>query len=215
MKKLRILTCAAILLVLVMGYCENIFATDEVRTGYRNLVMSDLFCAAQKEDGTIVTWGDNVFVPAGFKAVKFALGYRHMLALREDGSVVAFGSNYYNELNVPAGLKAKGIFAGRNTSLAIKEDGTLVVWGETKKANYIPAPDLFLIMSFISDSFMLIPSTTATTFSFGAFKLLIRKNEPAPKTKPIAKNSILILSAFFDHPVICIFPLALSEAKIV
>ena len=51
------------------------------------------------------------------------------MALREDGSVAAWGGNGWGQCNVPPGLTATAIAAGRYFSLALREDGSVVAWG--------------------------------------------------------------------------------------
>ena len=59
-----------------------------------------------------------------------AAGHEHSLAIKEDGTVVAWGKNDYNQCDVPSGLKdVVAIRAARRHSLALKEDGTVVAWG--------------------------------------------------------------------------------------
>lgn len=53
------------------------------------------------------------------------------MALKEDGTVVAWGDNGMKQTNVPAGLTGvKAIAAGYDHGLAIKSDGSLVCWGD-------------------------------------------------------------------------------------
>lgn len=66
----------------------------------------------------------------GGGVVAIAVGSRHGLALKGDGSVVAWGEAY----GMPPGLAgATAIAAGRNHSLALKRDGTVVAWGQNGK----------------------------------------------------------------------------------
>ena len=59
-----------------------------------------------------------------------AAGAYHSLALKTDGTVVAWGYNRYNQTNVPPTLTGvTAIAAGGNHSLALKNDGTVVAWG--------------------------------------------------------------------------------------
>jgi uncharacterized delta-60 repeat protein len=71
-------------------------------------------------------------VPPGLTDVTaIAAGYMHSLALRADGTVIAWGYNYYGQTNVPAGLNAvKMIAAGGYHNLALRVDGTVVAWGD-------------------------------------------------------------------------------------
>jgi len=70
-------------------------------------------------------------VPAGLTGV-IAIDTRgyHNLALKDDGTVVAWGLNDNGQCNVPAGLSGVvAISAGGAYSLALKSDGTVVAWG--------------------------------------------------------------------------------------
>ena len=54
----------------------------------------------------------------------------HSLALKTDGTVVAWGGNFSGQISVPAGLNnVVAIAAGGRHSLALKGDGTVVSWG--------------------------------------------------------------------------------------
>lgn len=65
------------------------------------------------------------------RVVSVASGYRHALALRDDGTVVAFGENASGQCNVPAGLSnVISIAAGYSHSMALQSDGTVVSWGD-------------------------------------------------------------------------------------
>ncbi len=83
------------------------------------------------------------FLPYGYSLSSFvqptnignvtaiAAGAMHTLALRKDGTVIAWGNNYYGQTNIPAGLSnVIAIAAGNNHCLALKSDGTLVAWGD-------------------------------------------------------------------------------------
>ena len=57
-----------------------------------------------------------------------ASGDHHMLALKDDGTVIAWGAEDY--CNIPSGLNGVVSLAAGNThSLALKDDGTVVAWG--------------------------------------------------------------------------------------
>jgi hypothetical protein len=92
--------------------------------------------------GTVVAWGcssgydsGQCTVPEGLSDVTAiaAGGWHiesHSLALKSDGTVVAWGSNSYGETTVPAGLNGvTAISAGVYHNLALKSDGTVVAWG--------------------------------------------------------------------------------------
>jgi len=92
-------------------------------------------CPAQAAaPGTVVIWGYNHGVrnvPPGLTNVTaIAAGPGHAVALKSDGSVVAWGYNDYGPTNVPPGLSnVTAIAAGENHTMALKSDGTVVGWG--------------------------------------------------------------------------------------
>ncbi|HYO72402.1 MAG TPA: RCC1 repeat-containing protein [Archangium sp.] len=137
------------------------------------------FSLALREDGTVWGLGRNSSgqlgwppdfgihttprqVPdlAGVRAL--AAGAAHTLALREDGSVWAWGDNWNGQLGVETSVQARhtpapvpgltdvvAISAGQDFSLALRGDGTLWSWGDNSRAQlgdgtlvsrYTPAP---------------------------------------------------------------------------
>jgi alpha-tubulin suppressor-like RCC1 family protein len=64
----------------------------------------------------------------GWKQV--AAGLRHTVALKQDGTVVAWGYNGNNQCNVPQNLTGVvKVAAGGYHTVALKSDGTVVAWG--------------------------------------------------------------------------------------
>jgi hypothetical protein len=84
--------------------------------------------------GIVAAWGLNesgqASVPSGLRdVVAIAAGDYHNLALKRDGTVVAWGGNY-GQASVLAGLSdVTAIAAGTYHNLALKRDGTVVAWG--------------------------------------------------------------------------------------
>jgi alpha-tubulin suppressor-like RCC1 family protein len=70
-------------------------------------------------------------LPPGLtQAVSVAAYKRHLLALKPDGTVVAWGENTQGQSSVPAGLRdVIAIAAGSFHSMALRQDGTVAVWG--------------------------------------------------------------------------------------
>jgi len=109
---------------------------------------------ALKPDGTVVAWGYNEqgqttgtpsTVPPYIATanpvtlngqilsgvVAIAAGDAHTVALKSNGTVVAWGNNGYGQTTVPAGLSGVvAIAAGGFHTVALKSDGTVVRWGD-------------------------------------------------------------------------------------
>jgi hypothetical protein len=71
-------------------------------------------------------------VPGGLtNVVAIAAGYLHSLALKADGTVVAWGDNLFGQSTVPAGLtQVVAVSGGVYHSLALTAEGTVVKWGQ-------------------------------------------------------------------------------------
>ena len=56
-----------------------------------------------------------------------AIGFYHTVALKSDGTVAAWGYDYYGQVDVPAGLTGvTAVAAGGYHTVAMKKDGTVV-----------------------------------------------------------------------------------------
>ena len=61
------------------------------------------------------------------RVIAIAAGNWYTVALKDDGTVVAWGWNRDGQCNVPAGLKnVIAIAAGSHHTVALKDDGTVV-----------------------------------------------------------------------------------------
>ena len=83
--------------------------------------------------GYLAGWGQLPgLTPVGLdNVIAIAGGQSHAVALRADGTVVAWGDNEFGQISVPAGLTdVIAIAAGDYHSLALKSDGTVVAWGD-------------------------------------------------------------------------------------
>ena len=103
-------------------------------------------------DGTVVCWGLNNYrqtnTPLGLtNVVTIAAGLYHTLALREDGTLVAWGAGtntyvsnpHYGQSMVPLDVSnVVAIAAGDYHSLALRRDGTIRVWGAGTVTNFAP-----------------------------------------------------------------------------
>ena len=88
---------------------------------------------------SVISWGNNPFgastTPSGLQEViQVAAGWDHSLALKKDGTVIAWGGgegeNNHGQATVPVGLeKVVQVAAGSGVSIALRGDGTVAAWG--------------------------------------------------------------------------------------
>ncbi|MGI4735907.1 MAG: RCC1 domain-containing protein, partial [Janthinobacterium lividum] len=126
----------------------------------RSLAMGSDFGLAVRGDGTLWAWGNNAYGQLGIATstasttrpvqvgtatdwVQVAAGQYHSLGLRADGTLYAWGYNYYGQLGnatnngtttaTPTPTLVAGTYtqvaAGQYHSLGLRADGTLYAWG--------------------------------------------------------------------------------------
>lgn len=141
------------------------FSAQQVGTGYRSIACSNTRTAAVGIDGTLWLWGKaladgrpspgtatstkpspvDVYRPrkAGSGFVSVALGEEHVLAIRSDGSLWAWGQNNHDQLGdgsdqfqaqpVKVGDGFAQVAAGQFHSAGIRKDGSLWLWGGNQR----------------------------------------------------------------------------------
>ena len=124
----------------------------------------------------------------GFIAI--AAGYQHSLALKGDGSIVAWGRNDYGQTNIPvpnAGFIA--VAGGMYHSLGLKADGSIVAWGcSASNLDYgqctVPTSNTGFIGIAAGwvHSFALKPDGSIVAWGCGSSVNFGQCNVPAPNT---------------------------------
>ncbi len=130
----------------------------EIGIGYTQVAVGDGFTVALKTDGSLWSFGGYqfgelgigewqyfndpphlipTFIGSGYRAI--SSGDSHTLAFKDDGSLWAWGHNYYGQLgdgttqnrNSPVfiGYDFTSISAGFFHTMALKQDGSLWAWG--------------------------------------------------------------------------------------
>ena len=123
------------------------------------------YSLALLRDGTVFGWGQNShgeatgvpsnqIPPMGSSVVRvagqtlsnvtaIAAGGEHSLALKVDGTLIAWGDDTYGQTNVPLNAKdAVAMAGGRYHSSALKADGTVIVWGNNSQHQGLVPPAL-------------------------------------------------------------------------
>jgi alpha-tubulin suppressor-like RCC1 family protein len=176
-------------------------------------------------DGTVVAWGENyngqlgngsttpssvpvavtaTGVLAGKTVTAISAGYNHNLVRCADGSLAAWGYNYFGQLgngtttssNVPVAVTTTGILAGKTIttiaagyyfSNALCTDGTLAAWGHNGSGQ--------LGNGTTSNSYVPVAVTTSGLGSGEKFNLLaagsLASHTLALVTTPLSGNSTL------------------------
>jgi|GEM_PF-329211 len=121
-----------------------------IHTVLLTAALVNLCAIGSSHAGQLRAWGSDrdgqvTGVPAGTDYVAVAAGDAHGLALRSDGTIVAWGQNDNGECDVPAGTY-KAIGAGADFSLAIRTDGSIAAWGDDgrKQITSVPAGNDFV-----------------------------------------------------------------------
>ena len=135
---------------IVMGRPENMSCSNfscaqlarQVVAGpdYAAILKDDHSVLAWKQPGTTYRFGQ-MTIPASLQSpfavndplrvIALAAGGTHMLALRANGTVIAWGNNADGQTTIPAGLSGVvHIAAGRRHSVALLNTGRMVAWGD-------------------------------------------------------------------------------------
>ena len=145
--------------------------------------------------GEAVMWGDNTYGQRNGRSrsntdlVAISAGGYHTLALRENGTVVAWGTNHVGQTNVPSGLSnVTAVAAGYEHSVALRDDGTVRVWGETNYGQMpIPAAATNLTAVAAGGDQVLAQRADGQLFAWGATPV------------PAGISNVMGMSAGYEH----------------
>ena len=91
----------------------------------------------------VVSWGQQTYDQGDLREsyTQVAAGYMHTVALKNDGTLVAWGDNSDGQCNVPSGLTGvTQVAAGGYHTVALKNDGTVVAWGDSNTSGQCNVP---------------------------------------------------------------------------
>lgn len=102
-----------------------------VRQAALGFLCCNLLSTTLAASTSLVAWGGGRAPSSGLtNIVAIASGYWHSLGLRDDGTMVVWGDNYFGQLGMPGGLSnVVAIACGYAHSLALQNDGKIVSWG--------------------------------------------------------------------------------------
>ena len=129
--------------------------------------------------------------------VAIACGNDHSVALKGNGTVVAWGDNYYGQTNVPAGLAdVVAIAAGAYHCVALKRDGTFVLWGDNQLAQSLPPTGLKgLVATAAGGSHTLALKTDGTVTAWGL-------NWHGQSAVPAGLSNVVAIAAGDEHSLV-------------
>lgn len=143
-----------------------------------SFVLLGLVSVQAVPSGKVVVWGKTVMNPVPddlHNVIQVEVGVNHILALKLDGTVVAWSINYLGnaagQCNVPVGLTdVVDIAAAREYSVAIRKDGSAVFWGQ---ASSVPAGFSDLMMIDAGDENIVGVKSDGTVISWGGYTDLV------------------------------------------
>lgn len=128
------------------GIALSYAAIDQQPTATTSLQLDTLVAERFTQMGTVVAWGDDsdvTTIPSNARdgtVIQVVAGRYHIVALRNDGVVVAWGDNMYGQSTVPTTvddvraaddpLRVVAVAAGGNHSVALRANGEMIVWGD-------------------------------------------------------------------------------------
>lgn len=134
---------------------------------------------------------------ASGSSVAFAAGNNHTLALRADGTVVAWGRNDYGQTTVPlSATNVIALAAGYGHSLALKTDGTVLAWGRNDYGQTIvpaSATNVVAISAGYLHSLALKADGTVVAWGYNIY---------GQATVPASATNIVAIAAGYLHNLV-------------
>ena len=140
-------------------------------------------------DEAVIPSAATATVQISANTADFGTDTGHVLALSQDGKVIAWGSNRLGQSDVPDDLPpVVRVLAGKRFSAVVTEDGTVRVWGDTKNLGDVTAfcKDVAEIAPLSYGFVVLRADGQARMFGFSSHeknsKFKFNKDYPFPKT---------------------------------
>jgi alpha-tubulin suppressor-like RCC1 family protein len=133
-----------------------------------------------------------------------AAGEGHTVALKNNGTVVAWGYNGFGQTNVPAGLtNVTAIAAGYEHTVALKSDGTVVAWGRNIEGEMTVPAGLTNVTAIAAGYYHTVAlKSDGTVVAWGAGKTSTGSNpEFGQSIVPAGLSGVTAIAAGGDHTV--------------
>ena len=123
---------------------------------------------AIRKDGSLVAGSGSPTPPQGNDFVAVSAGRGFGIAIKQDGSLVGWGSNSDGQINVPAGNDFVSVRSGVGHSLALRSNGSIVGWGFNAYGQCnVPAGNDFVAIAVSEWHFSLALRSDGTLAAWG------------------------------------------------
>lgn len=111
---------------------------DGLESGVVDIAATSSTFAAVKADGSVSVWGnithgENIIPAHEGKIVSISGGRYHYTALLDNGGVISWGDNFFQQTKVPSAVSVKGgvtqVFTGYYQNYALTTAGEVEAWG--------------------------------------------------------------------------------------
>ena len=160
-------------------------------------LVSILAALSGRADVGVIAWGsgNGTNMPTGLtNVVSVSAGSSHAVALRTDGTVVAWGIGVTGQTNVPPGLtNVIAVSCGGNHTLALRGDGSVVAWGANgSQQTNVPAglSNVIAVAGGLNHSLALKADGTVTAWGL---------NTSGQATAPGGATNVVAISAGGNH----------------
>jgi alpha-tubulin suppressor-like RCC1 family protein len=153
------------------------------------------------QSGTVISWGAEVLplVDPSTRFIAVGGGNGYSVALKPDGSVVAWGANYEYECVVPTSVtNVRAIAVGEGHTLALNRDGTVVAWGYNDLGQCSVSADLSQVAAVVAgDYHSLALKSDGTVVAWGEF--IDVAGGPHTNTVPPGLSGVIAIAAGAGH----------------
>jgi hypothetical protein len=187
-------------------------------TGVSAVAAGDSHSLALTTNGSVAGWGvkstdynpnpnlnfyfGQADIPSGLTNVTaIAAGAFHSMALKSDGTVQAWGYDFYHQCDVPDGLtNAVAIACGGYFSVALKNDGTVVAWGDNYYGQTNLPPDLTNVVAIAAGGLHgLALKSDGTVEGWGARGASDFTQDFGQENAPTDLTNVISIAAGFFH----------------